>query len=176
MPANFTLTLDTTAPLTPTLAINAGAAATNVQAVTANISTADGTTTGYQIKLWGSVDLTANPNIQATEGTSAWIAYNAAQPVTLSAVDGTKTLNLKIRDDVGNETAIVTDTITLDTTLPVVSISVAFAPTKVSKVATFDTVTGSFQSDTAITAWKIKVVPAIGSTESAGALQISEAS
>ncbi len=71
MPANFTLTLDTTAPLTPTLAINGGASSATAQAATANISTSDGSTTGYQIKLWGSVDLTANPNIQATEGTSA---------------------------------------------------------------------------------------------------------
>lgn len=168
MPANFTLVLDTTSPLTPTLAINAGAAFASAQAATANISTGDASTTGYQILVWGSVDTAANTSIQATEGTSAWIAYNAAQPITLSATDGVKTINMRIRDDVGNQTAVVTDTITLDTTIPVVSISVAFSPTKVSKVATFDTVTGSFQSDTAAVAWKVKVVPATNSTESAG--------
>lgn len=168
MAGDFTLTLDTTAPLTPTLAINGGASLATAQAATANIGTADGSTTGYQIKLWGSVDPAANANIQATEGASAWIAYNAEQPITLSSGDGLKTINMKIRDDVGNATSTVTDTITLDSSLPTVTISVAFAPTKISKVASFDTATGSFQSNEAIVAWKVKVVPASGSTESAG--------
>jgi hypothetical protein len=75
---------------------------------------------------------------------------------------------MRIRDDVGNQTTIITDTITLDTTLPVVTTSVAFSPSRVSKIDTFDTVTGSFQANESIQAWKVKVVPAIGSTESAG--------
>lgn len=170
MANNFTLTLDTTAPSTPTLAIAAGATYATAQATTANITTADGVTTGYQILLWGSVDTAANANIQATEGASSWIAYTTSQAITLSSGDGVKTINLRIRDDVGNQTSIVTDTITLDTTLPVVTISVAFAPTTISKIAVFDTAVGSFQADTAIQAWKVKVVPATGSSESAGTL------
>lgn len=168
MANNFTLELDTTAPATPTLAINAGAAYASTQAVTANISTGDGSTTGYQIKLWGSVDVADNANIQASEGASSWIAYSAAQAVKLSSGDGSKTLNLKIRDDVGNETSTVTDTITLDTSIPVVNITVAFSPTKISKVASFNVSTGSFQVSEAIQAWKVKVVPSTGSIESAG--------
>lgn len=168
MASTFNLTLDTTAPASPTLAINAGAAYATSTSATANISTADGTTTGYQIKVWGDVDPAANANIQTTEGASAWITYSTAQAITLSTGDGLKTINMRIRDDVGNQTSIVTDTITLDTALPVATISVAASPTKISKVATFDTSTFSFQADSHIQAWKVKVVPSTGSAESAG--------
>jgi len=167
---NFNLTLDTTAPTTPTFTINGGAAYATAQAVTGNFSTADASTVGYQIKVWGNVDTTANANIQATEGASAWIAYTASQAVTLLTGDGSKTLSARIRDDVGNQTAILSASITLDTTLPVPNITVAASPTKISTVATFDTSTFTFQSDTAIQAWKVKVVPAVGSIESAGTL------
>jgi hypothetical protein len=56
----------------------------------------------------------------------------------------------------------------VDTTVPVVTISLAASPTKISKVATFDTTTFQFQADSALTAWKVKVVPATDSLESAG--------
>jgi hypothetical protein len=165
---NFTLTLDTTAPASPTLAINSGAAYTTAQAVIAAISTSDSTTTGYQIKLWGDVDNSANANIQTTEGASSWVTYTTTESVTLSSGDALKTLNMRIRDDVGNQTSVITTTITLDTTLPTTTISVAASPTKISKIATFDTCTFSFQSDSATQAWKVKVVPATNSLESAG--------
>jgi hypothetical protein len=165
---NFTLTLDTTAPTTPTFSVNAGATYATTQAVTGNFSTADSSTAGYQIKIWGDVDPADNANIQTTEGASSWITYSAAQAFKLSTGDGLKNLSARIRDDVGNQTAILTDSITLDTTLPVPNITVAASPTKISKVATFDTSTFTFQSDTAIQAWKVKVVPSAGSLESAG--------
>lgn len=168
MASTFTLTLDTTAPAGVALDINSGAAYATQQAVTAQPSTSDGSTVGYQMKLWGSVDAAANANIQATEGASSWITYSSSQAVTLSSGDGLKTLNVRIRDDVGNESSSASDTITLDTTVPVATISVAASPTKVSKIATFDTSTFQFQADVAIQAWKVKVVPATGSVESAG--------
>jgi hypothetical protein len=168
MASNFTLTLDTTAPAGVALDINSGAAYASTQAVTAQPFTSDGVTTGYQMKVWGSVDPAADANIQTTEGASAWIAYSTSKPVTLSSGDGLKTLNVRVRDDVGNQSSPATDTITLDTAIPVITISVAASPTKISKVATFDTSTFQFQSDTILTSWKVKVVPAIGSLESAG--------
>jgi hypothetical protein len=58
----------------------------------------------------------------------------------------------------------------VDTTVPVVTISLAASPTKISKVATFDTTTFQFQADSALTAWKVKVVPATDSLESAGTM------
>jgi hypothetical protein len=168
MASTFNLTLDTTAPAGVALNIDSGAAYATSQSVTAQPTTSDGDTTGYQMKLWGSVDPAANANIQATEGASAWITYSASQAVSLSSGDGLKTLNVRIRDDVGNESSSASDTITLDTTVPVATVSVAASPTKISKISTFDTSTFSFQADVAIQAWKVKVVPATGSAHTAG--------
>lgn len=168
MASNFNLTLDTAPPAGVALDINTGAAYATTQAVTAQPSTTDTPTTGYQMKIYGDVDNAANANIQTTEGASSWIAYSTSQAVTLSTVDGSKTLNVKIRDDVGNVSSAATKSITLDTTVPVATISVAASPTKISKIASFDTSTFSFQADVHIQAWKVKVVPSTGSTESAG--------
>lgn len=163
MASTFTLTLDTTPPQNPVLTLNAGAAYAASAAATADFATSDTPTTGYQVKVWG--DLEGGP---ATEGAASWQSYSASIAITLSTGDGLKTVSGKIRDDVGNETAVLTDTITLDTTSPVPTISVTFAPTKVSKVTGFDVSTGAFQSDTAIQAWKFKVVPATNSVHTAG--------
>jgi len=168
MANNFNLTLDTTAPAGVTLDINSGATYATTQAVTAQPFTSDGVTTSYQMKIYGDVDPADNANIQTTEGASSWIAYSTSQAVKLSTGDALKTLHVKIRDDVGNVSTEATDTITLDTTIPVATISVAASPTKISKVASFDTTTFQFQADVAIQAWKVKVVPATGSVESAG--------
>lgn len=168
MANNFTLVLDTTAPAGVALNINSGAAYATAQVVTAQPSTSDGATAGYQMKVWGDVDPANDANVQVTEGASAWIAYSTSMAVKLSAGDALKTLNVRIRDDVGNQSAPAVKTITLDTTLPVATISVAASPTKISKVAGLDTTTFQFQADAAIQAWKVKVVPSTGSIESAG--------
>lgn len=168
---NFTLTLDTTAPQGPTFAINGGAAYATSVSATADFSTTDGSTAGYQIKIWGTgIDTAADADVQTTEGASSWKTYTASQAITLTTGDGSKSVSAKIRDDVGNETSTLTDTITLDTTLPVPNITVAASPTKISKIATFDTSTFTFQVNEDVQAWKVKVVPATGSAESAGTL------
>lgn len=168
MASTFTLTLDTTAPAGAGLLINSDATYTTSRAVTANLATTDPSTVGYQVKLWGDVDPAADGNVQATEAASAWVAYTTGKAVTLAAGDGLKTLNARIRDDVGNQTAVLTDTITLDTTVPVVTITAAASPSKISKAAGFDTSTFTFQADTAIAAWKVKAVPSVNSLENAG--------
>lgn len=168
MASFFTITLDTTGPQEPTFVIAAGAAAVTSQVTTADFSTADTPTTGYQVKIWGAVDTSFDADIQATEGASAWKTYSASIAVKLSSGDGSKTLKAKIRDDVWNETAELSDSVTLDTTVPVITVSAGPTPTKVSKIEGKRTVSFSFQADTALKAWKVKVVPASGSTESAG--------
>jgi hypothetical protein len=163
MTNTFNLTLDTTAPAGAALVVSGGAAFATSAAATADFSTSDGSTTGYQIKVWG--DLNGGP---ATEAAAVWQAFSASLAITLSNGDGVKTISGKIRDDVGNETAVLTDTITLDTTAPIPTITVAASPTKISKIAGFDTSTFSFQADSDIQAWKVKVVPATGSVHTAG--------
>lgn len=161
------LQLDTTAPAGVTASINSGAATTPSRDVTLAVATSDPDPTGYAIKVWGSVDPAANASIQATEGASAWIAYTTSQAVRLSTGEGTKTLNVKVRDDVNNESAAVSDTITLDTTTPVVITSAPDVP-RISKIAGKDTATFTFQSDSPFEEFKVKVVPATNSAETAG--------
>lgn len=167
MASYFTLTLDTTGPASPSISLDSGAEYATAQLVTATIGTTDGPTTGYQMKIWGDVDTTHNPSIQATEVASAWISYATSQQVKLSSGDGSKTVYLKIRDDVYNESAQASDTIILDMTLPVVTVSNVSA-TKISKVAGKDTITFQFSGDTQFDAYKVKVVATSGAAHDTG--------
>ena len=169
MASFFNLELDTTAPGSPTISIEGGATYASTQLVTCTIGTGDGDTTGYQMLIWGNVDLAENASIQDTEGNSSWITYNTSQQVKLLTGDGVKTIYLKIRDDVYNESAQVDDSITLDESVPVVTIS---GPdlSKISKVTGKDVSEFSFTCDTNYEEYKVKVVPASGSSQDAGTL------
>src|SRR3954453_12565711 len=173
MASHFNVTLDTTAPGGGTITLNGGAAYTSSQAASAVVHTSDGAQTGYQIKVWGDVDPADNVAIQATEGASTWITPSwsggdATQAVKLSSGDGSKTDNCKIRDDVWNETAVLTDTITLDTTVPVITIQSGPDTARVSKVSGKRSVTVTWQSDTALTAYQVAVVSNSGSLQGSG--------
>lgn len=164
----FNLTLDTTAPASPAVIVNNYDAYTSSQLVTLIISTADTITTGYQMKIWGTVDTANDANVQATETASTWITYATSKAVKLATADGIKTVYLKIRDDVFNESAQTSDSITLDTTLPAVTISVAPDVTKVSKVSGKDACSFSFQVDTSFILYKVKVVSSTNATQDVG--------
>lgn len=167
MPSYFTLTLDTTGPANPSLQINAGATYATAQLVDLAIGTTDGATTGYQMKIWGDVDATYDTNVQATEATSSWITFATAKQVKLATGDGAKTINVKLRDDVFNESSIASDSINLDTTKPVVTISGPDV-SKVSEVSGKDKAAFSFTVDTAFVEYKVKVVSSSGSAENTG--------
>lgn len=164
----FNLILDTLAPAGVTININSSAAYASTQLANLAIGCSDGVKTGYQMKIWGDVDTTYDANVKATEGTSVWVSYAATEQVKLSTGDGNKTLYVKVRDDVYNESAQASDSITLDTTLPVVTISVAPDVTKVSKVSGKDTCSFSFQTDTIFVEYKVKVVSATNATQDVG--------
>lgn len=169
MATNFTLTLDTTAPAGTSVSADAGAAYTITGTVTLTIATSDTPTTGYTMKIYGDVSDTADTaNYRTLEANAPWISYATSKSVVLTTGDGVKTIRMKIRDDVGNTSAEFTDTITLDTSAPTPNITTAPSATKVSKVATFDTVTFGWQSDQAFDQYKIKVVPSTGSINTAG--------
>ena len=165
---NFSVDLDTTAPTGVTVSIDAGAAYATSQSVTLTIATSDTPTTGYTMKVWGDVDTGADANVQATEGASAWITYATSKAVTLSTGDGTKTINLKVRDDVWNESSGASDTITLDTSLPTPNITTAPDATKISKISGKRVVNFGWQSDVIFDEYKIKAVPSSGSIHTAG--------
>lgn len=162
MASYFNLTLDTLAPGGVTLTINDNALYTTSAAVTLKIATSDEQTAGYQMKVWG-IDGAAD------EGSASWETFTATKSVTLPAGDGLKTVYVKVRDDVGNESAETSDTITLDTAVPAVSVT---GPDKarISKVAGFNQSVFNFTCDVEFEEYKVCVVPQNNSTQDAGVL------
>lgn len=161
MASFFNLTLDTIAPSGVSIIINNGATFATKSAVSVKIATSDTDTTGYQMKIWG--DITA----AATESAATWQTFSTSKSLTLTTGDGLKTIHCKVRDDVGNESAEVTDTITLNTNVPVVTIT-GPDKSKISKVSGFDTSILSFVSDTDFEEYKVCVVTNSNSSQSAG--------
>lgn len=160
MASYFNLTLDTTAPGGVTLSINDGALYATSTAVTLTIATTDGETTGYQMKVWGveGVD---------SEVSASWENFSTSKSVNLTSGDGLKTVYIKVRDDVGNESTQVSDTITLNTTVPVVTIT-GPDKSKISKIAGFNTSIINFTSNVEFEEYKVCVVPQNSSTQDAG--------
>lgn len=160
MASYFNLTLDTLAPAGLTVKVNGDAQYTTSTAVTLTIGVSDSATTGYQMKIWGI-------NEVADEASAAWETFATSKSVTLTSGDGLKTVYVKVRDDVGNETAAVSDTITLDTATPVVTVTGPDKP-KISKVSGFDKSIFTFMSDVAFVEYKVCVVPTNSSEQNAG--------
>lgn len=171
----FNLALDTTGPASPTIVLDANATYSTDDLVDATISTSDSVTTGYQMKFWGDIDLTwakSNGVVGAgatgvAEADALWITYATSKQFKLSAGDGNKTINMKIRDDVYNVSAQASDSITLDTTRPIVTIT---GPdlSKISKQAGKNISSFSFSVDSAFTEYKVKVVASSGAAENTG--------
>lgn len=149
MAAYFTLTLDTTAPSGGSISV---ISLTNVKTITATLTATDAT----QMFLSGDI-----------EGGGTWETFATSKSIVLSGSDGTKTIKVKFRDAVGNETAEYTATTVLDTTGAVVTVS-GVDKNVISKVDGYNVASFSFSADTEITAWEVRVVPATGSVHTAG--------
>lgn len=169
MPNYIYLTLDTTQPANPSVSIAGGAPFATTQLVDLAIGTTDTDKTSYQMKIWGNVDTAFDTNVQSTEGASTWIAFSTAKQIKLAAGDGNKTISVKIRDDVYNESAQVSDSISLDTSIPTVS-SAAPDTGKISKIAGKNAASFTFTVDKAFAEYKVKVVSSAGAAESTGAI------
>jgi len=166
--ANFIyITLDTTAPSNPSIKVEGNAIYTTSQLVTLTVGTSDGITTNYQMKIWGDVDTAHNTNVKDTEALSSWIPYAINPQVKLSAGDGTKTVNVKIRDDVHNASSVASDSIKLDTKIPTVSVTNTDVD-KVSKIAGKDIFSFSFSADKDIQEYKVKLVGVTNATHDTG--------
>lgn len=160
MASFFNLTLDTLAPTGLTVSLNDSAEYTTSATVTLSVEVEDSPTTGYQMKIWGI-------NSAENEDDASWETYTSSKSITLISGDGQKTVYVKVRDDVGNETSAVTDTIILDTKVPSVTIT-GPDKSKISKVATFNESRFSFSADVAFEEYKVCVVPQNSSTQEAG--------
>lgn len=160
MASYFNLTLDTRAPSGLTLSINDGALYATSTSVTLTIGLTDSPTTGYQMKVWGIEGV-------ADEVSASWETFANNKSVNLTSGDGLKTVYIKVRDDVGNESTQVSDTITLNTAVPVVTIT-GPDKSKISKIAGFNTSIINFTSDVEFEEYKVCVVPQNNSTQDAG--------
>ena len=166
MAASTQITLDLTAP-DVTLSIDAGASVTSDLDVDLTITCADSDKS--QMKIYGNVDdAFATGEYRAVEANAPWIAFAASKTVRLASGNGVKTVRIKVRDDVFNTSAEATDTISLDTDIPVISITVALSPTKISKQSTKDTATLTFQSDIALDQWKVNLTTNANDVHTAG--------
>lgn len=160
MASYFNLILDTLAPSGITLSINEGAQFTTNTEVQLTIGCSDSDTTGYQMKIWGIEGA-------ATEGDASWETFTTDKVVTLPSGDGLKTVYVKVRDDVYNESSSASESITLNTTVPAVSITGPDV-TRISKVSPRNVASFSFVADCDFVEYKVKVVPSVSSLESAG--------
>ena len=162
MASYFNLVLDTLAPQGLTVKLNNGSQYTTSKNVTLNISVSDTSTSGYQMKVWGI-------DGASSEDSASWETFASTKSIALPTGDGLKTVYVKVRDDVCNETAAASATITLDTSVPAVTI-IGPDVSRISKTAPKNVATFSFTSDVAFTEYKIKVVPSKSSLHDAGTL------
>lgn len=160
MASYFNLTLDTLAPQGLTIKLNNGSQYTTNKTVQLAVNVTDESANGYQMKVWGIDGI-------AKESDAVWETLANIKNVTLSTGDGLKTVYVKVRDDVYNETVAASATITLDTSVPAVTI-IGPDVSKISKTSPKDVATFSFTSNTAFTEYKIKVVPSNSSLHDAG--------
>lgn len=156
MASYFQLTLDTLAPTITAFTINSGAAVTTSTTVTLTITSSD----AASMKIWGI-------NGVASEANASWETYAATKQVTLPSGDGSKTVYVKVRDSVYNESAASSATITLSTALPTITV-VGADVSVISEQSGKNVATFTFSSNMALKAWKVKVVPANNSAQDAG--------
>ncbi len=108
------VTVDRTPP-NGIVVINNGNQYTNTHAVNLTLSNvSDGTGSGVYQMCFSNDGITY----------SNWEPYNSTKSWTLTSGDGTKTVYMKLKDRVGNETSPITDTITLDTIPPAGSVTI----------------------------------------------------
>lgn len=162
MASYFNLTLDTLAPQGLTIKLNNGSQYTTSKAVQLAINVTDESADGYQMKVWGIDGI-------AKESDAVWETLANVKDITLPTGDGLKTVYVKVRDDVYNEAAVTSTSITLDTSVPAVTI-IGPDVSRISKTSPKDVATFSFTSDVAFTEYKIKVVPSKSSLHDAGTL------
>lgn len=172
MAAHVNIFLDTTEPAGASVSIDGGATYTTDPEgdVVLAIGTTDSPTTGYTMKIYGDVsDTFATAEYRALEANAPWISFATSKGVRLAAGDGSKTVYVKIRDEVGNATTTaVSDSIIVNTAAPVPSVTAGPTPNRISKVEGFRISSLTWQADDAFDEYKVKVVPATNSTHTAG--------
>lgn len=122
--------IDLTAPTSPTISIDGGAADTSDTGVTLTLSASDA--------LSGMADMIISENSNFSG--AVWEAYNTSKNFTLTGGGGTKTVYVKFRDEAGNESSTVSDTITFISPNTAPNVPTSLGPTGV--------VDGSYSANT----------------------------
>ena len=113
-------TIDSSAP-SGSIAINDGDIYTKTTSVTLNLSATDNTgVTGYYLSASSTTPSSSDSSWISVSSTTS---YSANVSYTLSNGDGSKTLYVWYKDAAGNVSSTASDSITLDTTAPTVSIT-----------------------------------------------------
>ncbi|NUO09234.1 MAG: hypothetical protein HUU08_11230 [Candidatus Brocadia sp.] len=113
-------TPDTTAP-NCSISINNGNSYTKSTGATLSLSATDDIgVTGYYLSTSSTIPLATAAGWTAVTST---IGYSANVPYTLSNGDGNKTLYVWYKDAAGNVSTTASDSITLDTTVPIIAIT-----------------------------------------------------
>src|SRR5690606_21156278 len=106
-PVSATVTLDTSAPSTPTVTLAGGATATGERLVEVALS-------GYTPESGLEMRIAENPSFTG----AVWQPAASVFTHTLSAGDGAKTVYAQLRDAAGNSSGVGSDGISIDTTPP----------------------------------------------------------
>lgn len=150
------ITLDTIGPSGVSAEINGDETVVTSTAVTLTVECEDENTEGYQMKIWG-VEGALTPE------EAVWETYRTEKNVTLPAGDGLKTVSVIVRDDVWNESVVVTDTVTLNTKVPRVE-SLTVTNSKISFADGRNITTGVFWADEPVDAVKVMLVQDVNAT------------
>lgn len=149
--ANYVnLTLDTIGPSGVSVIINNDETKTISTSVNLSVSCSDADLTDYQMKIWGT-------SAAATEEDAVWETYQATKNITLPEGDGIKTVYVKVRDDVWNESATVSDTITLYMKAPAI-LGFNVSRSRLSLVNGKNITMGTFGVDESISAFRVMLV------------------
>lgn len=139
------ITLDTAAP-GGVAAEAKGGGDTASRIIPISISCSDQDKTGYEMKIWGTAEA-------INEEDANWEPFSETKTVTLADGDGLKTIYVKVRDDVYNESPEASCTVTLFTNVPSVSVSASLS--KISKIPGKDTTVITCVPDDDVTAFKM---------------------
>lgn len=164
MSSYFNLTLDTTGPSGVSVKINGDDNNTTTTAATLTISCDESDTSNCMMKVWGDInDSMGNPI--STEADAVWQNFSPTLNIVLTECSGgeneTKTVFVKVRDDVWNESIAVSDTITLYVVVPTVSVISSIS--RISKISTKAMGLFSFTVDKPCNDLKVMVVSSVNS-------------
>lgn len=170
----ITLALDTTPPLLPSLALvglDGGVITlTSDQVVMAKLTcSATPAELLGEYKIWGDVDPTAYGAVQGSELASSWVTYSDPLiPLRLSAGAAVKSLYGRLRDDLRNQTPVLSVQVVYDPDYPSVQVVMPPDRTSLSQAAGYRTCTFDWTPSVDVVQYQVRVVPSLGSSAAGG--------